>query len=97
MLLFHAEKSMATDGPYSWQEPFLYATLRELGLSFVSAKRALREDIALTGLAPEAYLPLERHHDARGNAVVFRAFERGFAGEFEPTDGYLPGAPARAR
>jgi hypothetical protein len=97
VLLFHAEKSMATDGPYSWQEPFLYATLRELGLSFVSAKRALREDIALTGLAPEAYLPLERHHDARGNAVVFRAFERGFAGEFEPADGYLPGAPTRAR
>lgn len=97
VLLFHAESSMAVDGPYSWQEPFLYATLRELGIPFVSSKRALLEDIAVTGLAPEAYLPLERHYDARGNAVVFRAFERALAGEFEPADGYLPGAPARAR
>jgi hypothetical protein len=97
VVLFHAEKAMATVGPYSWQEPFLYETLRELELPFVSSKRALLEDIAHTGLAPEAYLPLERHYDARGNAVVFRAFERGFAGEFEPPEGYLPGAPARGR
>ncbi|MEQ1894836.1 MAG: hypothetical protein ABL998_20025 [Planctomycetota bacterium] len=97
VVLFHAEKSMAVDGPYSWQEPFLHATLRELGIPFVSSKRALLEDMASTGLAPEAYLPLEHHYDARGNKVVFRAFERGLAGEFEPANGYLPGAPARAR
>jgi hypothetical protein len=97
VVLFHAEKSMASAGPYSWQEPFLYATLHELGLPFVSSKRALLEDIASSGLAPEAYMPLERHYDGRGNEVVFRAFERGFAGEFEPADGYLPGAPTRAR
>jgi len=97
VVLFHAEKSMATDGPYAWQEPFLYQTLRELGLPFVSSKRALLEDIARTGLAPEAYLPLERHYDARGNAVVFTAFLRGLRGEFEPAEGYLPGAPPRRR
>lgn len=95
VVLFHAEKAMATSGPYSWQEPFLYATLRELGIPFVSSKRALLEDIAATGLAPETYVPLERHYDARANAVVFRAFERGLTGEFEPGEGYLPGAPPR--
>lgn len=97
VVLFHAEKALATDGPYSWQEPFLYTTLRELGLPFVSSKRALREDMARTGLAPEAYLALERHYDARGNAAVFPAFLRGLRGEFEPADGYLPGLPPRKR
>lgn len=97
VVLFHAEKSMASDGPYLWQEPFLHETLRELGIPFVSSKRALREDMARTGLAPEAYMPLDRHYDARGNAVVFTAFLRGLRGEFEPPEGYLPGLPPRRR
>lgn len=97
VLLFHARSALVEIGPYSWQEPFLHETLRELGMPFVSSKRALLEDMAATGRFAEQYLPLEQHYDAAGNAAVFPALLRGLRGEFEPPGGYLPGAPPHPR
>ena len=97
VVLFHANGAMYEIGPYSWQEPFLYETLRELGFPFVSSKRALLEDMSATGRPWSAYFTESRHYDAEGHRAVFPALVRGIQGRFEPSEGYLPGAPAHPR
>ena len=93
VLLFHADAALAADGPYGWQEPFLYSTLRELDLSFVSSKRALLEDMADSGRPLRDYFETSRHYTALAYAATFPALARGIRGEFEPPEGYLPGRP----
>lgn len=93
VFLFHADGALAAPGPFGWQEPLLYQTLRELELPFVSSKRALLEHMTATGRAPREYFTASRHYTPAANAATFPALLRGIRGEFEPTDGYLPGAP----
>jgi len=94
VLLFHADGGLAARGPYGWQEPFLYSTLRELELPFVSSKRALREDMALNGTPARAYFSPSRHYTTRAHVATFPALARGIRRQFEPRDGYLPDRPA---
>jgi len=97
-VLFHGKSALYEVGPYSWSEPFLYDALRELELPFVSSKRFLLEDAAATGRELDDYFqPVGSHYDVLGNAVVFRAFLAGERGEFEPAEGYLPGAAQHPR
>jgi hypothetical protein len=98
VVLFHGKNALYEMGPYSWSEPFLYETLRELGIPFVSSKRYLLEDAAATGRTFGDYFqPVGSHYDAQGNAVVFRAFLAALRGAFEPEGEYLPGAAPHPR
>lgn len=99
-VLFHGPSSIWTRAPHSWQEPFLYATLGELGIPFVSSKRALMEAFDRAQDRPHDYFIHEgkgrNHYDERGNQAVFEALRGGLLGEFEPLD-YLRGAPVHPR
>lgn len=88
VVLFHARRALEAPGPYSWQEPFLYAAFEELGIPFVSSKRALRAHLARTGLAAEElYLrsgPGINHYTGATIGVVFETLRDGIEGRFEP-------------
>jgi len=92
--LFHSKKSAATPRPFLWQEPLLYDEFQRRGLPFVSAKRALIDDLLATKTPLSEYFNKQgwglNHYDARGNAVVFTALRAGLEGQFEPYE-YLRG------
>jgi len=98
-VLFHGRSANWTPEPYSWQEPFLYATFDELGIPFVSSKRPLFEAVAEGASFDDLYI-LEgegrNHFNERGNRVVFDVFRSGLEGRFEPAE-YLAGAPRPGR
>jgi hypothetical protein len=87
-VLFHARRSLESRGPYGWQEPFLYRTFEELGIHFVSSKRALREHIERTGASyASLYIrtgPGLNHYESATNAIVFQSLRDGLTDRFEP-------------
>jgi hypothetical protein len=91
--LFHGESALTSAGPYGWQEPFLYRTLEELGLPFVSCKRYLRAYLRQSGRKAKSLYYHDpasaNHYTDDGNAIVFSALLDGLKGNFEPY-AYLP-------
>jgi hypothetical protein len=90
-VLFHGKQAVQETGPYSWREPFLLRTLTELGIPFVSSKRALLEDAERTGRELRDYYrredPGRNHYHGFANEAVFAAIRRGLEGEFDAPDG----------
>lgn len=87
-VLFHGQRALETPGPFSWQEPFLYSSFDELGISFVTSKRFLRSRMAATGARTEDYVlqsgPGLGHYTPAAVEVVFGALRDGLEGRFEP-------------
>lgn len=99
-VLFHGNKAVHTVGPYTWRERFLCEVLAERSIPYVSSKRFLLEDAAVTGRGMSEYFIPEghgrNHYPAEVNAIVFGAIRAGIEGRYEPAE-YLIGAPLHPR
>ena len=86
-VLFHAPESAASEGPWTWREELLIDTFSELGIPYVSSKRALREDHERTGDSWQDYYlqegTIRGHFSSVGNRAVFPAILDGLRGEFD--------------
>ncbi len=87
-ILFHARGSARSAGPFSWQEPFLYAELEARAIPFVSSKRFLLEHARAKGWPLENYFIAKgagkNHYTVASYALVFEALRAGLEGRFAP-------------
>ena len=89
-LIFHGERSVSARGPWKPHEAWVCATLRELGIPFVSTRRDLLEASRWSGGPSTLFVPVplsgSEHYTARGNAAALGALLRGLAGNFQAQD-----------
>jgi len=90
-LLFNGPASLASRGPYGWEEPFLLTTFEELELPFVSSKPWLLEYMRRTGATIEDLYfqdpANEKHYTDATIEAVFPVFLEGMRAYVEGAGG----------
>jgi hypothetical protein len=87
LVLFLGENGLERAPGCDWQEDFLIATCREIGLRFVTTRNDLESAAKANALGREALFlrtsAARGHYSALGNHVAFRALRRAVAGRFD--------------